>query len=275
MAQQVELIIKGGPRLPLIQALREFWAYRNTVFAFAERDVRVKYKQAILGVGWAIVQPLIFMVIFSLTFGRFLDVPGGNYPAFSLAALVPWTFAQTGVSFGANALIANSSLVRKVYFPREVPVFGSIAAAGVDFGIGIVLFFVVGPFIGARFSFTWFLAPLLGIIVFVMASGISLALAALNAYYRDVRYLLPFALQVWLFASPVAYPLTSIPSEYQAIVAVLNPVSGVLEASREMLALGKLPDLPLLALSTVSSIAVFLLGYRIFKSLEPNFGDVL
>lgn len=255
--------------------MREFWAYRGTVLAFAERDVRVKYKQAILGVGWAVVQPLIFMVIFSLTFGRFLDVPGGNYPAFSLAALVPWTFAQSGVSFGANALIANSSLVRKVYFPREVPVFGSIAAASVDFGIGMLLFYAIGPFIGARFSYTWFLAPLLGLVVALMCAGIAMILAAFNAFYRDVRYLLPFALQVWLFASPVAYPLTSVPNEWQALIATVNPVSGVLEASRQMLALGKLPDLPLLSLSVVGSMALFVLGYRIFKSMEPNFGDVL
>ena len=273
----VELVMEGGPRPPLRTALRELWSYKSTIFAFAERDVRVKYKQAVLGVAWAVIQPLAFMGIFTFTLGRLANVPGGGVPyaAFALSALVPWTFLQTAVSFGANALLIDAALVRKVYFPREVPVLGAVTSAAFDLGIGLVLFFTLGPFLGARVSLTWLLAPLLGVVLALLAVGVAIGLAALNVYYRDFRYAIPFVLQLWLFASPVAYPLSVVPDDWRWLYVIANPAAGVLDGFSHILALGVLPDPALLAVSTAGSAFVAAIGYRIFKSLESNFADVI
>lgn len=272
-----ERVIEGGPRPPLGAALQELWQFREVVLAFAERDVRVKYKQAAFGAAWAVLQPLTFMAIFTLAIGRFGRFSGGGVPyaAFSLSALVPWIFLQTSINFGANKLITDAALVRKIYFPREVPVFGSVLAAGVDFLIGLVLFAVLGPFLGARPSFTWLLAPLLGIVLAILASGISLVMAGLTVYYRDFRYALPFMLQVWLFASPVIYPLTRVPEQWRDLYIVLNPAAGLLDAFRSVLALGRLPDPGPLSVSLAASAIALAVGYRLFKGLERNFADVV
>jgi lipopolysaccharide transport system permease protein len=179
------------------------------------------------------------------------------------------------VSFGASALLTDSSLVRKVYFPREVPVIAALLATGLDLLIGLVLFASVGPFLGARASFTWMLAPLLALPLAILAAGVSLALASLNVYYRDFRYALPFALQLWLFASPVAYPLSVVPESWRGLYVALNPAAGTLDAFRRVLALGEAPDLGLLGVSLAGSLLVLVAGYRLFKRLEPNFADVV
>jgi ABC-type polysaccharide/polyol phosphate export permease len=274
---RLELIIDGGPRPRLAQSLRELWAFRHTVLVFAERDVRLKYKQALLGVAWAIIQPLALVGIFTLAFGRLAAVPGGGvaYPAFALSALVAWTFLQTSVSFGANALLTDAALVRKIYFPREVPVLGAILGAWADFSIGLLLVALLGPLLGARPSAAWLLAPVLGLPLTILACGVALGLAALNVYYRDFRYALPFALQLWLFASPVAYPLSIVPEHLRGWYVVLNPAAGVLEGFRQVLALGRLPDPGLLAASLAGASLLAWAGYRVFKSLEPGFADVV
>jgi lipopolysaccharide transport system permease protein len=278
VSSKIELIILGGPRLSINQALRELWAYRDTVLAFAERDVKVKYKQAWLGVAWAVIQPLTFMAIFTFALGRLAKVPGGegaSYAAFSLSALVAWTFLQTSISFGTNSLVTDGTLLRKVYFPREVPVLGAILASTVDFVIGLLLFAAIGPFLGAKFSASWLLAPFLGVLLALLACGVALAMAALNVYYRDFRYALPFALQLWLVASPVAYPLSVVPEKWKGLYAALNPAAGALDGFRRTLALGRLPDPALIGISVAGTFVILLLGYKIFKSLEPNFADVV
>jgi lipopolysaccharide transport system permease protein len=272
-----ELVVTVRPRPRIREALRETWGYRDTVLAFAERDVRVRYKQTALGILWAVLQPLAFMAIFTITLGRLGGVSGGGgpYAAFSLATLVGWTFVQNGVSFGASALLTDGALLRKVYFPREVPVLGTQLAAGVDFLIGLGLFAVIGPLLGARVSPLWLLAPLFGVGLAALAAGVSLTVAALNVYYRDFRYALPFLLQLWLFASPVAYPLTVVPERWRALYVALNPAAGLLDGFQRVLAKGQPPDGLLLAVSMVGTGLVLALGYRIFKKLEPNFADVV
>jgi lipopolysaccharide transport system permease protein len=272
-----ELVIQGSPRRKLGESLREIWLFRETIRAYAERDVRVKYKQAALGITWAVIQPLTFMAIFTFTLGNLADVSGGGapYAAFSLSALVPWMFLSTAVSFGANALLGDANMVRRVYFPREVPVLGAVASSSVDFVIGIVLFFVVGPFLGAIASLTWLLVPLLFAMLAFLAAAVAIPLAALNVYYRDFRFALPFALQLWLFASPVAYPLTVVPDEWRGLYVAVNPAAGILDGFRRVLALGGLPDWDLLAVSLAGTVAIGLVGYRMFKRLEPNFADVI
>jgi homopolymeric O-antigen transport system permease protein len=274
---QKEFVIERGGRVRLATALRELWTYRAIIIAFAERNVRVKYKQAALGIAWAVIQPLVFMAIFTLTIGRLAGVSGGgvDYAAFTLSALVPWTFLSTGVSFGANALITDGALIRKVYFPREVPVLGAILAAVVDFLIALILFFVVGPLLGAQVSAWWLLAPVLAIPLTLLAAGVSILFGALNVYYRDFRYALPFLLQLWLFASPVAYPLSAVPESWRWLYLVMNPAAGLIDAFSRTLAAGVAPDVPALSIGVAETIVVSFVGYRVFKALEPSFADVI
>ena len=272
-----ELVSEGGRRIRLRGSLVELWGYRSVVVAFAERHIRVKYKQAVFGVAWAVIQPLAFMTVFTVALGRMAGVEGGGapYAAFSLSALVGWTLLQNGVSDGASTLVDDSTLLRKVYFPREVPVLGSQLAVGVDFAIGLALFVIIGPFLGAQVSFAWLLAPVLAVGLLLLGTGVSLLLAGLTVYYRDFRHALPFLLQLWLFASPVAYPLTVVPENWQFLYVALNPAAGLLDGFRRVLALGVLPDPGVLLASTAGTIVVLGVGYRLFKTLEPNFADVV
>lgn len=274
---RLERVFEGGPRPHLGRALLELWAFRHTVLAFAERDARVKYKQTILGILWAIIQPMALMLVFTVAFGRLAKIPGGGapYPAFSLSALVPWMFLQTAVTFGANALLMDSAIIRKVYLPREVPVLGAVAHAGVDLAIGVALVACLSPAFGARFSAAWLLVPPLAVLLALLAVAVALPLAALNVYYRDFRYALPFVLQLWLFASPVTYPLAVVPAQWQGLYVALNPVAGILDAFRRVLALGELPDAGLLVPSLIGTTVLLWAGYRLFKGLEPNFADVV
>lgn len=272
-----EMIIEGRPRRRVGETLREIWAFRDTIRAYAERDVRVKYKQAILGVAWAIIQPLAFMAIFTFTLGNLAEVPGGGapYAAFSLSALVPWTFLSTAVTFGSNSLLSDAAMVRRVYFPREVPVLGAVASSSVDFAIGMILFFLIGPFLGAPVSWTWLLTPFLFVVLALLAIVVAVPLAAMNVYYRDFRFALPFAIQLWLFASPVAYPLSVVPEEWRGLYVALNPAAGILDGFSSVLSRGELPDPVLLAISLAGIVVIGFVGFRIFKRLEPNFADVI
>ncbi|HKV45498.1 MAG TPA: ABC transporter permease [bacterium] len=273
----IELVIESNRRASLAQALRELWTFRVVAWAFAERNVRLKYKQAVLGVAWAIIQPLSFLAVFVVLFGRFAKIGGGatSYPAFALSSLIPWTFLQTAAAFGAGALLMDGSLVKKVYFAREAPVLGAVLGTGLDFAIGLGMMLILGPFLGMHF--TWYLLlaiPLWGLL-FLLASGIALAMAALTVYYRDFRYALPLFIQLWMFASPVAYPVTAVPERWRTVFVLVNPAAGILEGFRRVLALGQPPDFALLAFSGAASLLVAWLGYKLFKYLEPGFADVV
>jgi ABC-type polysaccharide/polyol phosphate export permease len=272
-----ELVITGAPSRNLARSLLELPHFRDTILAFAERDVRVKYKQAILGIAWAVIQPLAFMAIFTLTLGRVANVSTGDVPyaAFSLSALVVWTFISTAVSFGSNALLIDAAMVRRVYFPREVPVLGSAVSATVDLLIGFALFMLIGPLLGARVTAWWLLAPILYLPLAVVAVSVAIPLAAMNVYYRDFRFALPFAMQLWLFASPVAYPLANVPAHWRTAYVLLNPASGILDSYSNILAYGRAPDPLYLGMSVASAVVIGSSGYYLFKRLEPNFADVI
>lgn len=272
-----ELVIDGGRRGSLRQSWRELRPYWGTVLAFAERNVRVKYKQTVLGVLWVVIQPLAYVAVFTVALGRLSSVPdaGTTYPAFSLSAFVVWSFVQAAVSQGANSLVNDAAFLRKVYFPREVPALAAQLSAAADFAVALAVFFVIGPFLGADVSPTWLLAPLLFVPLLVLATGVSLGLAGLTVYYRDFRNALPFGLQLWLFASPVIYPLSTVPHGLRPLYAVLNPAAGLLDSFRRTLTVGELPDPGLLGLSLLSTLIVFWGGHRLFRRLEPNFADVV
>jgi lipopolysaccharide transport system permease protein len=272
---ELEIVATGRPKL--VQSLRELWAYRGTILAFAERDIRIKYKQTVLGVAWALLQPLAFLAIFTVFFGHVAGIEGDGvgYSAFALTALIPWNYVSTTVSFGANALLNDASLVRKVYFPREVPVLAAAVASCIDLSVGLLAFLIIGPILGAHLTWSALATPLLVPFLAIPAVGLSLALGALNVYYRDFRYALPLGVQLWMFASPVAYPLTRLPPHWQLPYAFLNPIAGPLDGLRRLLGVGTLPSAEFLIASIVGGILWLLIGYRLFKAMEPNFADVI
>jgi ABC-type polysaccharide/polyol phosphate export permease len=272
-----EQVIEARGRAKLRGSLRELWTSRSLVLAFAERDVRVKYKQAVLGFSWAILQPLGFLVIFTLFFGRVARISGGGVPyaAFALSALVPWIFLQTAVTQGAQSLLSDAGLVRKVYFPREVPVLGAVLSAGLDFVFAFALLLVLGPVLGMQLTPMIVLVIPLWLALAVLASGVALAVGALNVYYRDFRYALPFLIQLWMFGSPVVYPLSAVPANWRPYYLTLNPAAGLLDGFRHVAALGTFPDWRVTGVSVAASAVVAALGYWIFKKIEPGFADAI
>lgn len=272
-----ELVIGADRRPALVEGLRELWAFREVIWAFAERDTRLKYKQAALGVAWAFIQPLAFLSIFVIVFGRTTRVSGGSasYAALALAALVPWFFVQTGVSFAAQALVMDAPVIRKVYFPREAPVLGAILSAGLDFAIGFGLLLLLEPALGGRVSWTVLFVIPLWLMLALLVTGVAMALGALNVHYRDFRYALPVLLQLWMFASPVAYPLTAVPEQWRTLYLLANPAAGTLDGFSRALSQGQPPDAWLLAMSGVEALVVAWLGYIVFKRVEPGFADMV
>lgn len=273
----VEVVIDGQGRQPLRQAARELWGFREVVWAFAERNTRLKYKQAVLGVAWAVLQPLAFLGVFLVIFGRMAGVSGGgtSYAAFALAALVPWFFVQTAVSFGAQALLIDGALLKKVYFPREAPVLGAVVSAGLDFAVGLGVLLVLEPALGGRLSWVALAVVPLWLVLAALAAGVALIMAALNVYYRDFRYALPIALQLWMFASPVAYPLSAVHTRWERLYVLGNPAAGLLDAFRRVLAEGRPPDPGLLIVSVAEACAIACVGFWLFKRMEPGFADAV
>jgi|SRR5581483_662285 len=277
-AHPEEFAFDGSRRISYRRVLREVVAYRECIWSFAIRSLRVRYKQAILGVAWAVVQPLAFLTVFVLVFGGVAGIKGGqgvSYAAFALSALVPWQFVSSGISNGGDALIQDAGLLRKVYFPREAPVLGAVGSYIPDFAIGLILLLIAAPITGAHIGWHLVFVPLLFVAIIIPTLAIAVPIAAFALHYRDFKYALPFAVQVGLFASPVAYPITQIGHSWRWLYALVNPVAGMLEGFRHVLALGVSPDWGLLGLSTLSSTVLLLLGFRIFKKLEREFADIV
>ena len=272
-----EFTFDGSNRSSLVGSARELWGYRECVWSFASRSLRVRYKQAALGLSWAILQPLAFLTVFVVFFGDIagVETKGSTYSAFAISALVPWQFVSSSVSFGGDSLIQDAGLVRKVYFPREAPVFGAIGSYLPDLGIGLILLLLAIPITGAHITWTIVFLPLLIAAIAVPAIAVAIPLAGLAVYYRDFKYALPFGIQLWLFASPVAYPVTVVAPEWRWLYALVNPVVGPLEGFRRVLAVGTTPDWGLLALSALSGAILIVVGQRLFKRLESEFADVI
>jgi ABC-type polysaccharide/polyol phosphate export permease len=275
--RKIEFVFEGGRRASVFHGLRDVWAFREVAWAFAERSVRVKYKQAVLGIAWAVIQPLAFLVIFTVIFGRVAGLSNGrsSYPAETFSALVPWMFLQSSLSFGAQALQSDGALVRKVYFAREASVLGAVIASCLDFAVGLGLLFALAPVLGTRITWAAVLVLPLWLLLAILASGLALGLGALAVYYRDVRYALPLLLQLWMFGSPVAYPLTTVPERWRTLYVLLNPAVGLLDGFRRTLGEGQMVDPALLAVSAASTVLVAWTGYVIFKRLEPGFADMV
>jgi homopolymeric O-antigen transport system permease protein len=253
---------------------RELWRYRDLAFQIAARDITVRYRQTALGAAWAILQPVGFMVVFTLFFGRVAGISsdGLPYAVFSLAGLVAWTYFANGLLLGAESLVSNSALVSKIYFPRIFMPAGVLAAGFVDLSISIVILFVVVLAAGLVPSAAVLTLPLLIAIMVAAALGVTAGLSALNVRYRDVRYVIPFAIQMWLFATPIAYPSSLIDQPWRTLSAI-NPMVGVVEGFRwATLGTADAP-LELIGISAVSALVLLIAGLAYFDRVERTFAD--
>jgi len=256
--------------------LKELWEYRDLLYFLMWRDIKVRYKQTALGAAWAIIQPFFTMVVFSVFFGKLAKMPsdGVPYPVFCFAALVPWTLFSNGLSQSSNSLVGSAHLITKVYFPRLVIPIASVFSGTLDFSIsfavllGMMAVYGMFPTGGAL----WLL-PLL-LLVFVTSLGVGMWFSALNVQFRDVRYVVPFLTQVWLFATPIAYP-SSLLSEPWRTIYGLNPMAGVVEGFRWALLGTDTAPGAMVIVSSLAALAILIGGVFYFKRMERNFADIV
>lgn len=255
--------------------LRDLWAYRELLYFLTWRDIKVRYKQTVLGFAWAIIQPFAMMVVFTLFFGNLLNVPseGIPYPLFNYAAMLPWTLFAQGISRSSDSLVGNTNLVQKVYFPRLIMPLASVLAPVVDFAIAFVILIGMMFYFGYPPTLSILWLPVFIILALITALGVGLWLSVINVKYRDVRYTIPFIVQLWLFASPVVYSSSLLPGRFQAIYG-LNPMAGVIEGFRWAL-LGTEPPGSLIAVSAIIVIVILISGAFYFRRNEKSFADVI
>jgi lipopolysaccharide transport system permease protein len=268
------VVIQPSNRWTLL-SLKDIWAYRELLFFLTWRDVKVRYKQTALGAAWAILQPLFMMIIFTIFFGRLaaVDSAGIPYPLFALAGLVPWTFFANSITASGNSLVGSANLITKVYFPRLIVPAAAMLAGLVDFLLaflmlcGLMIYYRVGLTIQVLFL------PVLVLLTALFSLGVGTWMSALNVKYRDVRFALPFVIQLWLFVSSVILPSSAIPQKWRWIL-MLNPMSGIIEGYRA--ALFGLPfDWPTLGLASLLTIVVLLYSFYSFSRVERSFADII
>lgn len=256
--------------------LHELWEYRELLYFLTWRDIKVRYKQTALGAAWAIIQPFMTMVVFSLFFGRLAKVPsdGIPYPIFSYAALVPWTFFANGLGQSANSLVGNANLIKKVYFPRLTIPISTVLSGAIDFLLAFVVLLGMMLWYGITPTGNIVWLPLLLLLALVTSLGVGLWFCALNVEYRDVRYVVPFLTQFWMFATPIAYSSTLVPEKWRAIYG-LNPMVGVIDGFRWALLGQKLSSAGMLIVSSVAALLMLGSGAYYFRRMEKNFADVV
>jgi homopolymeric O-antigen transport system permease protein len=256
--------------------LREFWDYRELLYFLVWRDVKVRYKQTMLGVSWAVIQPVVTMIIFSLFFGRLAKIPsdGLPYPLFNLAGLVPWNLFANGLSSISNSLVDSSNLIKKVYFPRLAVPVGALLSGVVDFALAFVVLLALMVYYGVRPTGNVIFLPLLILLALVTCLGTGLWLSALNVQYRDVRYVVPFMIQLWLFASPIVYPSSMLSEPWRTVYGI-NPMVGVIEGARWALLGTNTAPGPIIVVSSVAALLLLISGAFYFRRMEKTFADVL
>ena len=256
--------------------LRELWGYRELLYFLVWRDVKVRYKQTALGVSWAVIQPVLMMVVFALFFGQLVGISSGDvpYPIFVYVALLPWNLFARGLGEASQSLVANQGLVTKVYFPRLILPAAAVLAALVDFGIAFTVLVGLMLFYGIVPSLAILTLPLFILIAVMAAMGIGFWFSALNARYRDVRHTLSFLTLLWMFATPVVYPLSLVPASSRLLYS-LNPMVGVVEGFRWALLGETWTFAPLLAISLISVVALFVGGLFYFRRAERTLADIV
>jgi lipopolysaccharide transport system permease protein len=257
--------------------LRDLWEFRELLYFLTWRDIKVRYKQTVLGVAWAIIQPFFTMIVFSLFFGRLakISTDGLPGPLFYYAALLPWTFFANGLSQSAVSLVGNANLIKKTYFPRLVVPLSSIAGGLPDFGLAFLILLammVVYNIYPTAASLVWL--PVFLLLALITSLGVGLWLSALNAIYRDVRYVVPFLVQFWMFATPIAYPASLLEEPWRTFYG-LNPMVGVVEGFRWALLGSGNPPGPMVAISMVVAVVILVTGAMYFRRTEKLFADLI
>ncbi len=255
---------------------KEIWKYRELLYFLTKRDIKVRYKQTVLGGLWAIIQPVATMIVFTFFFGKLAKIPsdGIPYPIFVYTGLLPWTYFANALAASGNSLVGSQNLITKVYFPRLIIPASASLAGLLDFFIAMLVLGVLMIYYQFLPGIGILLFPFLVGITFLCAVGVGLWLSALNVEYRDIRYAIPFLIQIWMFVSPVIYPVNMVQEKYQWLLA-LNPMGGVITAYRASI-LGHQPiDWALLGISTVIIISLFLTGIYYFRRMEKTFADVV
>lgn len=257
--------------------VEELWRYRELFYIFAWRDIKVRYKQTVLGIIWALLQPITSMFIFTIFFGKIAQISsdGLPYSLFVLTGLIFWNFFSNTLTHASNSLVENENIIKKIYFPRLILPLSAIATNLIDFGISFILLLLVSLYFGYVPSlFTLIIVPIGIIIASLGAAGIGLFLSAFNVKYRDVRYILPFFIQLLIFLTPVIYPL-SIVGHLNRLVIAINPIAGAIESTRKVISGSTIIDYQVLTISLVSSILLFTIGLFYFRATERFFADIL
>jgi lipopolysaccharide transport system permease protein len=257
--------------------LRDLWNYRELLYFLTWRDVKVRYKQTALGVAWAIIQPLFTMLIFTLFFGKLAGIEaqtgGIPYPIFAYAGLLPWMFFSNALTASGNSLVGSAHLITKVYFPRMMIPGSAVAAGLIDFAIAFVILVFLMFYYGVAPAWTALMLPVLVMLTVVLALGMGMWLSALNVKYRDVRFALPFLLQLWMFVSPLIYPSSFVPEKYRWLL-MLNPLTGIIEGYRSSL-FGKPFNWTALGVSTLIGLLLLIYSSYSFKRMERSFADIV
>ena len=284
--REFEFQTNGGDTLPVLRIkpskgwvslkLGELWQYRELLYFLTWRDIKVRYKQTALGAAWAIIQPVMTMVVFSLFFGKLGKIPsdGVPYPIFSFAALVPWTFFANGLSQSSNSLVGSSNLIKKVYFPRLAIPIATVLSGLLDFVLAFVVLLAMMLYYGVVPTVNTLWLPLFLLLAVVTSLGVGLWLSALNVQYRDVRYVVPFLTQFWMFATPIAYPSSLLHEPWRTIYA-LNPMVGVVEGFRWALLGTNTAPGPIIAASSFAALLILISGAFYFRRMERTFADVV
>ena len=259
----------------LLTELSKLPEYGELIVNFTLREIKAKYKQAFLGVTWALIQPIVLMAMLTVVFSYFARIPsdGVPYPLFLFTALLPWQYFSSALNRGTGSLVNQAALITKIYFPRESLVLASLAAALVDFAITAIVFVAMLVYYQMAPTLTWLWVVPVFLIQTVLSLGLMLYLAPLNAMYRDVGQAIPLAIQVWMYATPIMYPASLVPDNIRPYY-FLNPMAVFIESYRSAMLRNQMPNLPLLALAAAFAIVLLASGYLVFKRLESRIADV-
>ena len=256
--------------------LRELWNYRELLYFLIWRDVKVRYKQTVLGAAWAIIQPLFTMAVFSLFFGRLAKIPsdGIPYPIFSYAALVPWTFFAQGLNQASNSLVGGANLLKKVYFPRLAMPIATVLSGVIDFALAFIVLIGMMLVYGIMPTINTLWLPLFLLLALITSLGVGLWLSAMNVQFRDVRYTVPFITQFWMFATPIVYPSSLLPEPWRTLYGI-NPMAGVVEGFRWALLSTDTAPGPIIIVSSLAALMLLVSGAFYFRRMEKTFADVV
>ena len=260
----------------MLTHLRELLSARELLFTWAARDFKVRYSQSILGAAWAILQPFSLMVVYSVIFSLFIRVPTGDvpYPIFAYTALLPWSFFANSLSFAIPSLVSNMSLVSKIHFPREILPLSAILVCLADFLVASCVFVLMMLFYRIPVGLTVLFVPLVLLVQLILTFGISLLASAANVFYRDIRFVIPLVLQIWMYLSPIIYPIDLVPERLRPLY-LLNPMATLIDTYRRIILFNQMPDWPHLGLAALVSVLLTIGAYRYFKRAERVFADVI